>query len=199
MNPQLYEHYKNKILPNIEEPIREIIDALWQLPFVVDTSESCCGHIVTNDWDRSAAEYEPLRQGLYWYPHGIRLGIDFSLEEELKQKVDAFKSDISAILPSINTTFSLFEQKYRTLDGNILNVARATYYGNFPPRDFIPPVTHVDEFIHATQSRLIGFWESFAQIVREYNPSASISPIADKNFNQIIDWVDLGEPGRYLS
>ena len=57
MHPDLLTTYRAKILPNIEEPIREIVNALWELPFVVDTNEACCGHIVTNDWARSLGGY----------------------------------------------------------------------------------------------------------------------------------------------
>jgi hypothetical protein len=80
MYPDLLKDYRRRILHNIEEPIREIVDALWELSFVVDTNEACCGHIVTSNYLKSDSRYNRICQGLYWYPHGIRLGIDFSLE-----------------------------------------------------------------------------------------------------------------------
>lgn len=199
MHPTLLQHYQKAVLPNIEEPIREIVNALWELPFVVDTNESCSGHIVTTDWEKSDAAYKPIEDGLYWYPHGIRLGIDFSQEERYRQQAQAFRKDISTLLAGVKAGASLFEQKYRTIEGNIVSVAHATYYGNFPPRDFVPPTASVHEYIASTHTTLINFWDLFARVLTAHNPAATISPIAGKDFMTIASWFDLGDRNRYVS
>lgn len=197
MEPVLLEVYRRKILPNIEEPIREIVDALWGLPFVVDTNEACCGHIVTNDYWKSDSRYGKIRQGLYWYPHGIRLGVDFSLEEGLKEAAGTFRKDVSHIDVDIGLRVSESERGYKTVDGRQIKVLHVFYDSTFPDRDLEPPNEDVHQFVKETQDKLIDFWEAFAHVVASYNSQAQISPIKDKNFLKIIDWADLGDYRRY--
>lgn len=198
MEPALLDIYRRKILPNIEEPIREIVNALWELPFVVDTNEACCGHIVTTDYLKSDSRYKKIRQGLYWYPHGIRLGVDFSLDDELKEQAEAFRKDLSSIDVDIGLRVSEAVRGYRTLDGKQIKVLHTYYDSTFPDRDLQPPSENVREFVKVTQDKLIDFWEAFARVVSNYNPQVQFSLIKDKNFLKIIDWADLGDYRRYL-
>lgn len=198
MHPDLIKDYKRRIFPNIEDPIREIVAALWELPFVVDTNEACSGHIVTNDAWKRYAHYEPIRKGLYWYPHSIKLGIDFSLEDGLSERGESFRRDVSGIDVDIGLRASEFGRGYKTVDGKKTKVLHVWYDSSFPDEDFEPPRTGIDEYIETTQARLVSFWEAFAQVIRSYNPNARISSIADKNFLKIIDWADLGEVSRYI-
>ena len=198
MHTKLLEDYKRRILPNIEPPIREIVLALWEIPFVVDTDEACSGHIVTNNLGKSYAQYDPIRRGLYWYPQSIRLGIDFSLEDGLKEIGESFRRDISNINVDIGLREYPSERGYRTVDGEETRVLHVFYFSHFPERDFKPPQTGIKDFINATQTRLAEFWEAFSMVIKEYNPAAEISPVKGKNFLNIIDWADLGSPDRYI-
>lgn len=197
MHPNLLKDYRKRILPNIEVPIREIVAALWELPFVVDTNESCSGHIVTNDAWKRYAKYNPIRRGLYWYPHEIRLGVDFSLENELKELGESFRKAVSDIDVDIGLEASKSKRDYKTIDGEEITVLHVRYDSSFPYESFEPPQTEIDEFIKSTQAHLVNFWEAFGQVVRKYNPNARISSISDKNFLEIINWADLGDNSRY--
>lgn len=200
MHPDLLQDYRRRVLPCIEHPIREIIDALWELPFVVDTVETCSGHIVTNDFGKSDARYEPIRKGLHWYPHDIRLIIDFSQEQGLEEKVGAFRREVAEIPVDIGLEIlRASERGYRTVDGTRTKVLQVFYTSSFPDReDFKPPQTGIDGYIATAQARFVEFWEGFASVLRTYNPEARIGPIAGRDFLQVIDWADLGNPQRHF-
>ncbi|MBI4153363.1 hypothetical protein HY497_02470 [Candidatus Woesearchaeota archaeon] len=198
MHPGLLADYRKRILHNIEEPIREMIGALWELPFVIDTNEACCGHIVTTNDRKSLGRYKQLRRGLYWYPHGIRLGIDFSLEDGLKEQGAAFRKDILDIGVGIGLYASESERGYRSIEGKTARVLHVWYYSAFPKMDIEPPESGIDEYIGAAHARLVAFWEAFAHVIRKYSPDARISPIEGKDFMEIIDWADLGDYARYI-
>ncbi|MBI2548170.1 hypothetical protein HYW21_02365 [Candidatus Woesearchaeota archaeon] len=199
MHPDLLRDYRARILPCIEDPIREVVNALWGLPFVVDTFETCSGHIVTNNAGNSCSLYGKLPGGLYLYPHDIRLGIDFSQEHGLGERAGAFRRDMASIEVDIGLQV-LFKSVcgYRAIDGTQTEVLHVFYSSSFPDRDLEPPKTGVDEYIRATEARLIDFWEAFALLLKRYNPETQISPIAGKNFSQIIDWADLGDSKRHI-
>ncbi len=199
MEVKLLELYRKKILPNIEHPIREIVNSIWELPFVVDTNEACCGHIITNDYERSLASYDPIRRGLYWYPHGICLGVDFAEEEGLKEKAAEWGKDLVAVGKDIGVRVWESLRDYHIREGERRKVLHMRYDSEFPPRAFIPPVTGIEEYIEGAHERLIRFWEAVAEIQRRYNPDTKIEPINGRDFLQIIDWADLGDPERYRS
>ncbi len=196
MHPDLIKRYENKILPNIEEPIRALVKELWVLPFVVDTTETCSGHIVTSNWGKSRAEYAPLRRGLnplYWYPHGIRLGISFSLESRAEEFIAKFKE----LGKSIDIRGSESERNYRGIEGTLQRVKHGFYDSNFPENSFSSQVENPFEYIDQVHEELSAFWDNVAVLIKEFNPGGRISSARGKNFLKIINWADLGDPRRY--
>ena len=162
----------------------------------MDTNETCCGHIVTTNYWKSYGEYEPIRRGLYWYPHGIILGIDFSLEdklegEEFRRKLGLIGKDID-----LNGGFG-GERKYSTVDGTETKVLHVFYQSNFPDRNFSPPQDNKLEYIQEAEGRLIHFWEGVVALLKDYSKK-EFSQIKSKKFRKISDWADLGDPKRYL-
>ena len=94
MQAGTYERYM-KLQRNLEEPIREIVPAIWQLPYVMDTRHCCSGHIITQRtdghhyWEKdSPLTPERIEKG--WYPHRATLQIEFTLDKKLQEERDKF-------------------------------------------------------------------------------------------------------------
>lgn len=213
MNKDLYEKYM-RLRNNLEEPIREIVPAIWQLPYVVDTRHCCSGHVITQRtdgfqyWEKSSPlTPERIRNG--WYTHRATLQIDFSLEETLTEERDAFIEALYAV--------------YATSHGRILRFGRSTGYLNETQVSFqrrarsrsfgepLPPKgpdevycvsydAHLDtllkeapktiETVEQGEALLSLFWEEVAKVIRQYNPAAEIGQIQGKNYRHSITWAE---------
>ena len=48
MDIERYQRYCRR-LSDVEEPIRDILSALWKVPFILDTGECCSGHVIADN------------------------------------------------------------------------------------------------------------------------------------------------------
>ena len=106
MDPKLKIVYK-KLVNSIEEPIREIIPAIWDLPFIEDTSYCCCGHIIVIPDTFISPNRElltPQTIKKFWYPHKAILELYCSNESKYVQLRDNFLNDLKQISTSNNKT-----------------------------------------------------------------------------------------------
>lgn len=168
----------------IEEPIREIVPATWDLPFVVDMGFTCSGHIlrVPEKGNSDFGDY-------VWYPHRAMLEFAFSVDEALIALRDAFRRDLSTVLVELDglqlsfNDVGSFDQNYLPYSGvpfpNLLENWNAV----------LPEVERTEESVVTVEALLALFWEQVAEVVRHHNPSAQIGTIQGKNFRDRIDWA----------
>ena len=120
MKQELYQQYM-KLTRYLEEPIREIVPAIWQLPYVVDTRYCCSGHVITqrtnerHDWEKSSPlTEERVRKG--FYPHRATMEIDFTLEEVLQEERDAFMNALRNVRATVGARTLYFSASSGHLD-----------------------------------------------------------------------------------
>ncbi len=183
-----YEH----LTRYLEEPVRQIVPALWRLPFVKDTGFSCSGHILA----RYPHGSERFKDGFSWYPHRAMLEPAFYPDEELTPEMrearDAFRADLQGILVGSGDvelgfkdaqSFSADKRPYSRLpEDNIRQYFNA----------HLPLVEQSDDSVLLIEGLLTDLWEETASVLRKYNPSASIGPIAGTNFRTVINWAHWG-------
>lgn len=197
MRDELLDRYQTQVLPFIEEPIRELMLGLWQLPIIVDTDTSCCGHIVSDRVLKSYGDRVSSPKERFWYPQGLQLGVAFSLESALKGQVEEFREQMLTIGKDIELYLDESERGYRDLDGRVQRVQQVHYASEFPEKGFQKPKKDFNRSIQRKHDRLIRFWEAVAGIIRQHNSFVHIPPIADKDFTKVISHVDQGEARRY--
>lgn len=168
----------------IEEPIRDIVPAIWDLPFVVDMGFTCSGHILRKpEFDR------PDFGDFSWYPHRVMLELAFSLDAELEGFRDAFRKDLADVSVEIEG-LSLSFNDVRSREQDCLPYSRIFVPNLSEDWDArLPEVDKTEESVIAVE-RLLGlFWEQVADVVRAHNTSAQIGPIVGKDFRGIINWA----------
>lgn len=192
MNPELRAQYARKT-SDLEEPIREIVPAIWDLPFVLDTEHTCSGHAIANfgsSYGRLPDDSKYKKQ-FGWYPHGPILNLYYSLDPSLTEARDQFRAGLKAVLAQ-QGNFSLRFDDVRTfMSDRILNNARFSEPNL--TEDYYVSLTKdhekTDANIELVEHLLVDFWEQVANVVRQLNPAAKIGPIAGKDFRRVINWV----------
>ena len=179
MESKRREQYQRHVR-HLEEPIRQIVPALWGLPFVRDTAFSCSGHI--------------LRERGLLYPHRAMLEISFipdaELSTELRGVRDAFRADLASIRAGSGSLELGFSDAHsyesdtlpysRVLEPNVTQ-----YFNAHLPTN----LEHSPETVHVVEEALTALWEETASVLRRYNSEAAIDPIAGKNFRTVINWA----------
>lgn len=191
MDESLILRYEQKA-QCLEEPVREIVPAIWRLPYVVDTEGSCSGHMLAQ-YTKSVVEYPYIKnikkpRRYAWYPQGPALELVYSLDEALVQARDSFRADLKRVfVGEAGVTVSFND--IHTFDGmrrpGLFEVYRATlpYSDNEPvPYDVVLRV----------ESLLASFWDRVAAVVSQHNEDATITSVKGKNFRRVIDWAKWG-------
>lgn len=187
MEDKLIRKY-DSLVAQLEEPVREIVPAIWRLPFVVDTGFSCSGHILAkSQWPYTRQNFD---KQYGWYPHRAILEIAFSLNPELAEIRDQFRAELKAVMVERNGIKISFDDVHtfesKTLPHtNIPGENLREDYNAHVPEDMEKSWESV-EFV---ESLLAEFWEKVAIVVRKYNPEAQIGPIKGKNFRHVINWA----------
>ncbi|MDO8642860.1 MAG: hypothetical protein Q7R76_04740 [Candidatus Woesearchaeota archaeon] len=184
---QIYQQFK----PLLEEPIREIVPALWGLPFVEDTYHTCSGHVVALRQHATYVVADTLDERTLkkvWYPHRTMLHLYFSVSPEMAAERDRFRDALKGVKAEYRGRDHFFDD-CREYEGTILGdktnkpVLVANYDGNFPDAG-----TKTIDYVLETEEVLTRFWEQVAAVIHEFNPSAHIGPIQGKDFRTMIDW-----------
>ncbi len=197
-----------KLTRHLEEPIREIVPAIWQLPFVEDTRHCCSGHVVAlnYDYDIQARRLTEKNIEEIWYPHRATLQIDYSLDEKLQAERDAFRDALKNVRAIAGNRTLYFnpdhEFLYESQDAFCRRTRNKAFNDPFPPRekedillgdynaDFERDGPKTIAYVEETEALLTAFWEGVAAVVREHNPDAKIGPIAGRNFRKTITWAE---------
>ncbi|MFA6024366.1 MAG: hypothetical protein WC777_04095 [Candidatus Gracilibacteria bacterium] len=175
-----------KLLGRLEEPIREVVPALWDLPFVMDTGFTCSGHILREP--DGILGKRPDFGGYIWYPHRAMLELAFSHDEALVTARDAFRRDLAAVAVEVDglalgfNAGHAFDQEFlpysRIPDPNLSENYNAV----------LPEVPREESSVIRVETLLTAFWEAVAAVVRRHSPNAKIGPIAGKNFRSRKNW-----------
>ena len=184
MDPELLRKYR-PLLRYVEEPIREIVDGLWGIDFVVDTGFTCCGHITADN----NSLYSDGRK-LNGYPHRAMLELYLSRDAELAEKRDKFRADIRRVRVACDGRVlgfdNVFEAEREPWPGSSIRET-ALYCSYNATIEEDKELT--DQRALQTEALLADLWESVADIVREHNPEAQIGHIKGKNFREVINWA----------
>ncbi|GEM_PF-2249755 len=198
MEARLRQTYQG-LVDHLEEPIREIVPAIWDLPFVADTRHTCSGHIVVLEHMgvRYTAKLNDATLPRFWYPHRATLQIDFSLDPRYAEERDNFR----AALKNVEVSFG-----QRSLYFDSINEQEGPSYDTLVARAFRRQITNPEfvlscsydasvedqpqtlAYVQETETLLIKFWEGVADVVRQYNRNANIGSIAGKDFRRSISW-----------
>lgn len=185
MEANLIQQY-DRFVSQLEEPVREIVPAIWRLPFVVDTGFSCSGHILASPM----SAYADFNKRYGWYPHRAILEVAFSLDPELAAIRDQFRAELKAVMVEKNGIQISFDDVHtfesKTLPHtNIPGENLREDYNAHVPED----LDKSWESVELLESLLTEFWEKVAVVVRKYNTEAQIGPIKGKNFRHVINWA----------
>lgn len=191
MDTELRNQY-DLLIGLIEKPIREIVPAIWDLPFVLDTGHTCSGHILAQ---RSAAYggeegYWPADRRLGWYPHRAILELAFSVEKATTAIRDEFRRELKAVSAEKDGIKIFFDDNWRASEEiylpaftsetpNLREKYQATVPENLP---------RTNDSVVLVESLLTDFWKQVAAVVRKYNPDAEIGSIEGRNFREVINW-----------
>ncbi len=172
---------------DIEEPIREIVPALWPLSYVIETGETCGGHVLSQP-DKGYAEFPPdSRFG--WYPHRATLEFAFSLNDEMAEARDKFRRDLRSVQVEHSGVPLRFDS-VRDFIRDVLPYSRIPMANLYESYNATPPqLEKSHDAVVLMESLLASFLEEVATVVRGHNFEAKISPIEGKNFRRIIDWM----------
>jgi len=156
MEAELIKQYE-PLVRHLEEPIREIVPAMWRLPFVVDTGYTCSGHALAQP---SAAYADGGRIGRYgWYPHRAILEFAFSKDEELLVTRDSFRRDLAGAAAECDGVTIRFDDVYGS-ERDYLPHSRIPAV-NFS-EDYtanVPELEKTMESVELIESLLTSFWE----------------------------------------
>ncbi|MBI2572937.1 hypothetical protein HYV86_03705 [Candidatus Woesearchaeota archaeon] len=186
MDPILRSQYQH-LLSEVEEPIREIVNAIWGLEFVVDTGYSCCGHVRTTNFMGGIAK------GVANYPHRTMLEIAYSLDPAHLGRRLGFDQALRAVVVNKHEQKLCFNNiwEYESATLPYSRVPQPNYsvlyQGDIGGKD----KTTMQRVLE-TEELLVDFWEAVATAVRHYNPRDKIGPIKGKSFQQVINWAHWG-------
>lgn len=174
----------------IEEPIRQIVPALWGLPFVKDTGFSCSGHVLSQP-EQATGRGRVGRYG--WHLHRAMLEFAFSNDETFLAERDAFRAELKQVSASegdlvlrfnnVHSCENLYRPYSRETEPNLGENLNACLMERLPEDPAL---------IEPVEALLSSFWEEVAMVVRRYNPRAEIGPIRGKNFRKVTNWVSFG-------
>lgn len=176
-----------KLIRYLEEPIRELVPPIWDLPFVVDMGFTCSGHIVRKP-DRPWGE-RPDFGPYVWYPRRAMLEFAFSIDEALVEARDAFRKDLSAVFVEVDG-LKLGFNRVSTFRQECLphsSIPHSNLSENYDAD--LPDVPRENDSIEKVEALLTAFWEEVACVVRKHNPEARIGSIAGKSFRSRIEWA----------
>lgn len=100
-----------KLTHFVEEPIQEIVSALWGLPFVVDTGHTCSGHMVHLE-ENGRVHAQKLNEGnvgQLWYPHRPSLEIFYAVDGDVETR-DRFRAALTSVTGSIDGKVLRFDR-----------------------------------------------------------------------------------------
>ncbi len=187
MDPLLRSQYQ-RLLCEVEEPIRDIVNAIWGLEFVVDTGYSCCGHITATNTKLYIGG-----KNTGGYPHRATLEIAYSPEPQHLEQRDAFDQSLRAIVVGKEGN-SLYFNNVRTYEDKCLPYSRieqpnyqVIYDADINETQAITP----QRIVH-TEALLTQLWEAVAVVICQYNPQDKIGPIKGKSFRNVIKWAHWG-------
>lgn len=191
MNPELRIAYE-KLTDKLEEPIRDIVRGIWGLSFVEDTGYCCCGHVVAFNHDgfRFSSELTSENIGQHWYLHRAMLEIEYSLDPRLAGRRDQFREDlkeVQAVKGNRNLTFNNVSNYEKDTDQRCKKRPYKTLLEHYNAT--VSDGERTLDFVLETEELLTGFWEGVSEVVKKYNPTVSIAPIAGKNFRKTINWA----------
>ncbi len=177
MEAELIRQYEG-LVGYLEEPIREIVPAIWHLPFVLDTEYTCCGHILCQPGS-GYGRYRDTRSS--WYPHRAILEILYSPDQVFAESRDQFREELEAVSADGDGLRVYFNNvRPQVCDSGIFVASSAEISGQLEQSDRI---------VNLVESLLAEFWEKVAVVVRKYNPEAKIGPIKGRNFRRVINWA----------
>lgn len=180
-----YEPY----LPQVEEPIRQIVRAIWDLPFVRDTGFTCSGHLLSQP-DQATGRG---RVGPYgWHLHRAMLELAFSSDETLREERDSFRNDLRKVRVETGGLVLCFDDSYSHEDAfrPYSREAEPNLRENFNAR--LPESLPEDlALVEPVEALLTDFWEEVAGVLRRYHPQVKIDPIHGKNFRKITNWISF--------
>ena len=173
-----------KLVKHIEEPIREIVPAIWDLPFIVDTGNTCSGHALSQKM-AALGEY-PGRFG--WYPHRAILELYYSVNPALVEARDGFRNDLTSVLVDRNGLQLKFNDVWGNQGTKLYSPDQEVPHLRQMYNADAPELEKTEDSVDLVESMLVDFWEQIAEVVRKYNPNAKIGPIKGKNFRRVINW-----------
>lgn len=186
MEAELIKQYE-PLVRYLEEPVREIVPALWHMPFVVDTGYTCSGHALAQPGAGYGGEGRIGRHS--WYPHRAILELAFSKDKEMLVTRDSFRSDLAGASAERDGVTIRFDDIYGFERDHLP-------YSRIPGINFgenynatVPELEKTMESVELIESLLTSFWEQIAEVVRKYNPESQIGPIKGKNFRKVINWA----------
>ncbi|HLC52029.1 MAG TPA: hypothetical protein VJI98_02175 [Candidatus Nanoarchaeia archaeon] len=168
MDKELSEEYTG-LVGKIEEPIREIVSALWSLDFIADTGHSCCGHVfypmdyVSGDLvipAKVAADLTRKNYRNYLNPRGPQLDIAYTSSDRAKQfdldllKVAAY-SDSTKMTFKATSGWPYKEDKDQSFD-------YVSYRSDLKVKDDWSEVIEAELLLQS-------FWEGVANLVTRYS------------------------------
>jgi len=185
MNAEKIASYE-KLVQYLEPPIREIVPAIWRLPYVVDTGHTCSGHILAQ---RFAGNGE-FSDRYSWYPHRATLQISYSEDPALELMRDNFRADLKAVLVQNGDLKLFFDDIFAHHRDQL-----PSYVGGLIPNftenydaEISRDLEKSEKTVVQVETLLTSFWEQIAAVVRKHNPKAKIGPIKGKDFRNVINW-----------
>lgn len=190
-----------------EEPVREVLKGIWSLPFVADTIESCCGHVIL---EQSSMQYKPLSKkplspdDKRWYRKNPRLGILYYLDQELTPQLvkerDQFRNDLKTV--HLNSDYGILQFNQVTNHISSGDHSSGSAAGFSLPEEFRLRGQYLHESYHSTfvmeektkeavlktEQVFAQFWVDIATVIQQFNPAVEITPLIKPNFRQKIDW-----------
>lgn len=166
----------------IEEPVRDIVRALWTLPFVEDTGHSCSGHGLAL-WN------DAFRQGEEWYPHRATLEIFYSKEPEHIPARERLREALKGVRIEYQGRVLDFAEgtwAYERMPGAMPFIKKPLLWERYETAT--PDGPETIEHLVETEELLTRFWEDVANVIRPFTPSVDIGPIRGKDFRKVVDW-----------
>ncbi len=190
MQKELKQRYLG-LVNLLEEPIRQVVPALWELPFVHDTGHMCSGHVITGTQKLTQNNLK----NMFWYPHDARMEIFYSTEPEHIEQRDAFmfeikncKATLDSRVLQFETLFDLRITPHRF--GQTKNVLNAFYSADIHETQQ-NTTNKTIEYIIQTEDLFTQLWQEIAGVIRKYalinNPHARKAEV-EGNYRKTINW-----------
>jgi len=186
-------------LDYVEDPLIEIMQGLWSLPFVVNTLGSCCGHIIANNTiliGRSAEEWERISRldsplAKRWYLHQAELGIEYSLDSSLVSERSIFAESLRKVRVADGETIIYLDGGIKHYSGSFVNPNLPVIQENYWA--VIPNGSMTEEYVLKVERLLTEFWSKVAGVIRKHNPKVDFSS-RERDYRRIINWANWNIP-----